>query len=79
MIYIAYEEYNGRAKTSVTSFPFITAAIEELYNRIEYDWALLLKRTCSSWEKKIGSYTWFDGPRALRKIEGSPVLWTCKV
>ena len=52
MIYIAYEEYNGRAKTSVTSFPFITAAIEELYNRIEYDWALLLKRTCSSWEKK---------------------------
>ena len=37
MIYIAYEEYNGRAKTSVTSFPFITAAIEELYNRIEYE------------------------------------------
>ena len=39
---IAFEEYDGRAKTSVTSFPFITAAIEELYNRLEYDWALLL-------------------------------------
>ena len=41
---IAYKEYDDRAKTSVTSFPFITAAIEELYNRLEYDWVLLLIR-----------------------------------
>ena len=39
---MAYKEYDGRAKTSVTSFPFITSAIEELYNRLEYDWVLLL-------------------------------------